>query len=434
LVALGLTVLASTATAQYRAPVPPPVEAVPVPPPNEPTPVDEKKAPADETKAPPRDARPVGAALGLPSGGWDKEFVIDALLEKNVGFVSPPGPNDASGSLRATLVRWQRSARTNLRLTLDGAGFAHVELHDRDRIDVEGLLQLDSRLSTRTSGSLSARFAHGHTDTESMLVAQGVVLPPARMDSGQVGGILTRQLGERTAASVDAGWDSARFDSPFLLDMTTWTGGATVKRILSTRDSLSALARIQRFDDGVTIRQIPALSLQLAHSIGAKLKLDLGAGYNEELSTRVTDGAALPSRRGFMGSVGLAGQIRRATIVARYSHELRPPIGLGVTVLTDVFTLDATVPIGRYFALLASGGFSMNREPAAGTGYDNTDMYMGASYFLGRNTQLVLGYRLRKRGTFPAGESARNDRASVSLVWSPGRPASGSGTPTRRVH
>lgn len=421
LAALGPAGLARPALAQYRAPAPVPQTQVT----GAPEQAGTGPQAADANQLP-------GQGAALLGSGWDKEFVLDGAWEKNVGFTAPSGPSDAFGDLRATLSHWRRGTRSDVRLTAEGAGFLYAKLTSFNRADALVRLDTNWRMSPRTTLALAAGANRAHSDTQGNLIAQGIVLPPVRTDAGQVGVTLTRQLGTRTSVVVDGAWQRMTFGSTVYTDTTDWTGGLGLSRALSPRVSLVAQARFRQSDTKASQRRVPAFTANLRSRLATHLFLTLGGGVNRESVVLLNGGSYPPPRLGFTGSVSLGGNIRRATLNATYNHGIVPTPGLIFNELVDALGLGATVPMGRSYELVADGAMALRRLDTTQRQqrYRYADTFVGLARTIGFYTKVVLGYRYRFRDDTGR---ARNDRASLSFVWTPGLRAvpSAAGGPQR---
>lgn len=410
---------ASSVSAQYRAPQPP---AVPPQPPSQPSPGTEDDK--TEPKTPREPAALVSGVSSFLGSGWHKAVVVDVVHENNVGFLSPPGPNDYFGSLRGSLVRWHTSARNDLRIALAGGGYAYANLKDRNRLDGSALVRGSSRLSERVTGGFGADFSMGHADTEQKLTAQGILLPPVGTTSGQLTASVRNQLSRRTSLAFDGLWQRVLFDSVLFLDTTLWSGEAALRTSVSTRDTFGLRSRYARWSDSRSTHQNPAAGLEYARQLGARLTGDINLGAGRDEFVWVAEGVELPPAVWqFDGSAGLTGQIRRSTIALRYSHALRPTVGLGVSEISDLVQLDCVTPVGQRLELQAAGSFGSRRDPRTASAQRETfyDLYFGTTYRIGPNTRAALGYRLRSRSARVSETIADNNRLSLSLVWEPRR-------------
>jgi hypothetical protein len=421
LAVLGSALGAGTAAAQYQAPAPVPLG------PLEPT-------PAGGAPNNPGVAAPAGLVVPAVFGsGWDKQFVVGGAWENNVGFVTPTGPDDFFGSLQASLAYWLHNTRQTLRLTFDGDGAVYAQLHDHNRLYGSGTVNWTSRLSQETSLTLGGAAASAHSDTQDILVGQGIVLPPVRTTSGNAHLGLTTRLGQRTNATIDGSWQKITFDSTLYLPTTDWTAGLNLSRTLSPQDTLTARGAYRLSVTTASRRQLPSFELDLAHRLQSGLAISLGAGAGHEdvtpLGSTVTPATASWQ---FNGTAGLAGRIHRTTLSAVYSHGLQATPTLVYNEVVDVLTLSLTMPVGRWWQVLAGGAGSYRRQPQAGAlAYRTTDMFAGVSRTIGREASVALEYRFRSRSQPSPAPLIRNDRASASLIWSPGRSPGPATVPAR---
>jgi hypothetical protein len=411
LAVLGCVLAAGTATAQYQVPAPVPLGPVILPP--------EGGVPDNQGGAVPGLIAPT--TFG---SGWEKQLVVGGAWENNVGFVTPTGPDDFFGSLQASLGYWFRNTRQTFRLVVDGDGALYAQLHNHNRLDGSGTLNWTSRLSPATSLTLSGGAASAHSDTQDILVGQGIVLPPVQTKSGNAHLGLTTRLGQRTNATIDGFWQRMTFDSTLYLPTTDWTGSLSVSRTLSQQDTLTARGSYVVSLTTVSRRQLPSLMLDLVHNLASGLSLTAGAGAGHDDVTPLEPGFAATQSWQFTGTAGASGRIRRTTLSAVYTHGLQATPAQAYNDVVDQLTLSVTMPLGRWWQVLAGGAGSYRRQPQTlgDFHYRTADVFAGVSRTLGREASLALEYRYRNRSQAPAG-SIRNDRASASLIWTPGRPA-----------
>jgi hypothetical protein len=350
--------------------------------------------------------------------GWDKYVALDGLWESNVGFASPPAGGDFVGALTASVSRWRRSSRSLWTTRLYGAGFVYAENSQLNRIDGGVSTAAGKRISPRTSAAIRGSYSYGHTDTDYTLAIGGTVLPPSRMTTAEVGSNVSWRLGERTDLSLDAAWRDMQFESERLQDSTDIILDATFGRRLSPRNTLLFTVLYRRTQDRLT-RQYQGATLGVRRLLTSDLALDLRAG-----ATRASYGLEDPDVSPdwyFVGSADLTGSIRRTFLMARYQHEVRPTTGYGIQERTDQISLTATVPIGRVTELVGMGAFAARGAPDRDDlpRRHELDFYVGAATRLSRRTQIVAGYRFRRRDDRVAADPVRNDRASVTIVWGP---------------
>lgn len=410
-----LVLCAAPARGQFRPPEPAPTPQEPAPTPQEPaaTPPDQRVPPAEPGAPGPTDIR------GERPGGWQPLIVLEGVYEQNVGFSTPPGPNDTLGSIQASLSRWRRTPRGDVRLTLEGAGFAYNELSNRNRVDGGGALEIRSRLTHRMQGGLKGRFKYAHSDTESSLIENAVLLPLVRTISYGLDGNLSWRLGDRTTWILDAGWRRIDFDSDTLLDTQTWTAGTSLARRLSEGESLSLHAMLVRIEDSTSTRNDPSASLALSSQLSRRVSLDLSAGAGS--TQTVTEFGPQPREWSAQAAASLTVSVRNGQLSLRYEHGLRPTTGLGITELTDLVGVRAVLPIGRKLELLARGSFAFRgkAENAGARRSREADAFAGAALRLARRLRFVAGYRFRHVDDPLLGAATRNNRASLSLAWGP---------------
>lgn len=404
LLAAGVLSLALPASAQYRAPEPVPEPAPPAPPPVDPS-------------GPPPEAALLDAAPAAPLGtGWDTQLVLDGVWEENVGFQSPPGPGDFYGGLRASVGRWRRSTRGEVRITADGAGYLYRELSELNRADGAATINATTRFSSRVEGALSGTFSYGHTDTEDLIINEGLVLPPVRTQTGGAGGGISWWVAERTTLALDGSWQRVWFDSDELLETQSARASLALSHRLGSRDMVSVEAAFLRTEDDLSVRRDPTLVLGYQRNLTRGLTLGINAGSSRNEVLETDDPEPVVPQWNFTGGASLQGWVRRTSLTLRYEHGLRPAPGLGVTELTDLVNFAATVPVGRSLQLLLSGAAALRGEPGAPRSRDS-DVFAGLAARLARPLRLVVGYRFRVRDGRDATEAVRNDRASASLVW-----------------
>jgi hypothetical protein len=411
--------------AQYRAPAP-----VPTPTPAPPQQPDNAEGTGDSSTQSPEGKGLARAVATVPRGsGWETGFTLDGAYEDNVGFLAPPGPNDQFGALSGSITHWRRTARSDINAGLNAAGYAYRELSNRNRFDWNTALRAGSRFTPRVAGSLDARFASGHADTEDVLINAGVLLPPVATTSSGVNATLTRLLHRRTSLNLSGGWSQILFDSPLFVDTTDVTAEVGASWRAAARDTIGLRMQYRRWWDSLTTRENPGVGFVYSHDFGGGLSVGTVLGAARDRYVRVATGAT-PTGGGwsFDGSARLSGRVRRSTLSLDYQHGLRPTPGVGISEVSDVLSLGATIPIHLRYELLASGAGSYRRDPRpdSSQSYKNYDVYVGAASRLGRKVRLVAGYRFRARTTSVGASRAENNRFSLSLVWlSAGNRASG---------
>jgi hypothetical protein len=408
---LALTLLwglgAVPARGQYRPPGPSPSPSPQEP--ATPTPTGPGVTPTE----------PVAAGPARQTAGWEPLIVVEGIYEQNVGFRIPPGPDAYFGSVQAFLTRWHRTSRSDVRFTMEGNGYLYPTLDGRNRADGAATLQISSQMTRRLEGTLDGRFSYGHSDTEDLLIDNAVLLPLVRTLSGNASGGLSWQLAERTTFSLDGGWQRVDFDSDVLIDTQLWRGAANLTRRISQREELSLFVQFIRVEDAFSARHEPSASLGFTSQLSKDVSLDLSAGAGR--SETVSGVEAEPLSWTAQVTAGLTATVRRGYLSVRYEHGLQPLPGLGVTQLTDLFSLGAVLPVGRRLELLANGSFALRSNPQGGDSRRGreADAFAGGALRLARRLRLVLGYRFRYHDDPLQGMDIRNSRGSVSLAWGP---------------
>jgi hypothetical protein len=409
LLALLLVFSPAAARGQFRPPVPAPTPQEPTP-----TPAGQKVPPAEQDAENPTDI-----VTAPRAGGWEPLIVIEGVYEQNVGFTAPPGPDDYFGSIQGSLTRRKGTARTDMRLTLDGAGYAYGEQTSRNRADGGVGLRISSQLTPRVQGRLQGRFGYGHSDTEGALIDNALLLPLVRTITSSAGGELSWRLGERTTWALEAGWQRIDFDSGVLLDTQTWTAITGLSRRISEGEALSLRATLTRIVDDVSTRHEPKATVGLSSRLSRNVFLDLSAGAGR---TQTLSGTELqPQQWSAQAAASLTVYVRNGQLSLSYEHGLRPTTGLGVTEITDLVGVNAVLPIGRKLELLARGSFAI-RGATGNEGARRSreaDAFTGAALRLARRLHLVAGYRFRYRSDPFQEPGTRNNRGSLSLAWGP---------------
>jgi len=349
--------------------------------------------------------------------GWAPGLILDGGWEQNIGFTRPAGPDDFFGALRASLARVRRGPRSDFRLTVSGVGYVYREVSNYNRMDAFVDLSSQGPLSPRVDGRLSGSYDFAHTDSERSLIEVALLLPLERTKTANAATGFTWRASERTSVTVDGSWTQLNFESDRYLDTTYWIGTVTLERRISLRHEVSLNGVFRRTEDDLSTRQGPALTAGYGHLFGTSLRLRLAAGMGEEDSRPSAPDLEPERRQEFFASVNLAGRVRRATVSLGYQHGLVPRVGQGVSEVTDSFTSELMIPIGRRLELLTTGALAIRADgflPDAPTQMD-WDAYLGAAYRLADRLRLVVGYRFRVRddqfGTI------HNDRATVSLAY-----------------
>jgi hypothetical protein len=130
-------------------------------------------------------------------------------------------------------------------------------------------------------------------------------------------------------------------------------------------------------------------------------------------------------------AAGVSAVMKRSFVSLRYEHGLRPTPGLGVTELTDLFSLGAVMPVGGRLEVMVDGSFALreDRREARLARTREGDVFAGAALRLARRLRLVLGYRFRYRYSALQDQTIRNNRGSVSLTWGPASLVGSPGSP-----
>jgi hypothetical protein len=399
---------------QYRPPEPAPTPQEPVSTP---------AAPAKPAAAIYTEFRPERTA------GWEPLFVAEGVYEQNVGFTTPSGPDDSFGSIQASLTRWRRTERGEVRLTLDGAGYLYGQVQSQNRVDGGVAFRVRSQMTRRVRGSLSGRFTYGHSDTYRWLVDNAAVLPLVRTLAGDVGGDLAWRLGKHTDLSFAGAWRRVDFDSDALVDTELWTASTSLSQRISERESLSLSGQLMRVEEGASTRLEPRASFGFMSRLSKGVSLDLSAGAGR--SETIAGVEAEPLGWTAHVAAGVSAVMKRSFVSLRYEHGLRPTPGLGVTELTDLFSLGAVMPVGGRLEVMVDGSFALreDRREARLARTREGDVFAGAALRLARRLRLVLGYRFRYRYSALQDQTIRNNRGSVSLTWGPASLVGSPGSP-----
>jgi hypothetical protein len=367
---------------------------------------------------------------------WEYGLGVGAGYDSNINFRVPDGPSSWAVSPRGSLARVFTSLRGALRLGATGSWYGYAQERDLSRYYASVGLDGSHRPSLSTTWRASASYALGYTDSSRILSDQGVLLPlvRTRTAAGALGVI--RTLGLRTSLRFDGRIYHTEFDQQDaaalrLVDGQSLRGTAGLVRSVGLRDALTveyslemALSRpspetAER--DERRYYQTHFGSLQWNHVLSPRsgFMLEAGASYTPDAAQ-----AGLGRRESFFGGASYSRQARRSSFTIFARREVTPAFGIGVSRIVNRFGFDATIPMGRAWALHIDGTRVLPETPEGATFTYGTrdDVSVSLARRLGRHFDVSSEGRYRRReatGDFPDLE-AYQVGVFLSLVGSRG--------------
>lgn len=349
-------------------------------------------APTPDPQAGDRDAAAVASFAAAPRiSPWDYALGLGLGWESNVGLDTGQGPSDFTGRLRGRLAYAARTPKGEIRVAGDGTGFFYAEQNQFNRADGSLSLEGARRFSPATRGSLGIGASYGHSDSTTVLIDQGLLLPLTRTISYSANVGLGHLLSPRTTIRGALRGYRVQFpDSDVYQDGSSLRLSLGLDRRIDAEDTISLESSAERArsigggtDTDSSVFWTYYLSSQWTHAFSSRTAttLEAGASYTPEGET-----AGLGRTWSFYGGAGISRSVRRTRWTAFYRREVLPAFGLGGLRSADRVGLSVNAPLGRSWDATLGGSYS--REAAS----SSSDQRLGAS-----DAYATIGARLSRR-------------------------------------
>ena len=139
-------------------------------------------------------------------------------------------------------------------------------------------------------------------------------------------------------------------------------------------------------------------SVQWSHILSPRsgLLLEAGGSYTPDAAQ-----AGLAEKENFYGGVTYRREVKRSSVTLYARREVAPAFGLGVSRLENRFGLDAAVPIGQHWTILASGTYIDPSTPQDANFVYGTpsEAFLSVSRSLGLRFSISTEARYRRRSS-----------------------------------
>jgi hypothetical protein len=333
--------------------------------------------------------------------------------DSNIDFL-PEGPGDAVFASWGGLALVARSPRGQLRIRGVGRGFVYADQDTRNRADanvgVDGSRQLSP--STTMGGYVTAEL--GHTDRNSVLADQGVLLPLSRTRTASASANLDWRPGTRNSTRIGGRAYYTDFESPELVDSRSVRGFFTLGRRFSEHDRLAAEYAIEHaWLSSSYLTHFGSFLWDRVLSQRSALLFEGGVSYTGDAAA-----AGLASAWNFYGGVSFARSVGRSSLVLFARREVTPVFGLGGLQVANRFGMRAMIPMGRVWSLDLMGTHVQRSVPEGYTGdqASSDEAFLALQRTLGR--QLALAGEARYRYRSPDGPIPRIQSVEAVFVLS----------------
>jgi hypothetical protein len=356
-------------------------------------PTPELPRPAEPATSPDPASRPADVPGGSsrPSP-WDYALGLGLGWESNVGLDTGQGPSDFTGRLRGNLAYALRKPKGEIRIAGDGAGYFYAEQTQFNRADGSLSVQGSRRFSPETRGSLGMGASYSHSDSTTVLIDQGLLLPLTRTIAYSADVGMDHLLSPRTTIRGAVRGYLVQFpDSDAYQDGNSLRFSLGLDRRIDAEDTIGLESSAERADlfGGSTTADSPGvywtyyLSSQWTHAFSPRTAtlLEAGTSYTPE-----GEAAGLGRTWSFYGGAGISRRVRRTRWTAYYRREVLPAFGLGGLRSADRVGLSVNAPLGRTWDATFGGNYS--REAAS----SSSGQRLGAS-----DAYATIGARLSRR-------------------------------------
>jgi len=357
---------------------------------------------------------------------WEYEMGAGVVWDSNPDLLPTSSPRHLAVVPQAGVARLFQGRDSQFRVSGGGGWNAYPGQEEPARRYAEAGLQAAHRVSPRTSLEASLDGQLGYSDTSEILRAQGVLLPVVKTRS--LSGELT--AGSRIDAATSLRLDVRYMRTEFPTSGTALSAGASargtigIERRLGTRSTAALAYSLEDVLSGPTGSYLTHFfSVQWTRLLAARLGLLLEAGASDTPDAALV---LLDHEKSFYGGATLRGQVARSTVLAFVRHEVVPAFGLGGSRVALRGGLEATVPVGRAWALRLMATHVQPETQATGpTAYGASDEAMASlGCRLGRRLEISGQARYRRLGGAGATHGIESAQAGIflSLVTPSGRP------------
>ena len=351
---------------------------------------------------------------------WEYALGLAPGYDTNVEFVNG-GAGDSVLTPSGELVRIFPGTNGLLRVRGAARGFVYSQETVWNRVDGELGLTSTRNLSPRTTWRTDLLGALGHTDSNSVLDAQGVLLPLSQTRSFEGLTDVVFQTGTRNTVRIGARAYYTDFDDPELVDSLSSRGLVSFSRSLSERSTLYARYDFEYSQLGTSFASHFG-SLQWDRVLTRSSSVLLEGGVSYSTSRVAPEITATWSPYGGVTFAQGVGQTRTVIYVRR---ETVPAFGLGGIRQVYRFGLRTSIPIGRAWIDLEGTHvrrtFSrLDELPLPDPSNDReslTEATCGMRRRVGRRYVLGLQARYRRRGPQGPDPSVDGILASLSLTF-----------------
>jgi hypothetical protein len=332
---------------------------------------------------------------------WDYELGVGGWYDSNLEFVVPDGPGGTAIIPRGGLARIFRGRQSSLRIAGGGSWYGYPDHTEVSRYYAGARLEAEVRSSLSTTWRASGSYDYTYSDSSTILVQQGVVLPLVRTRSYAGDLAFAHKVASKVTLRIEGRAYRTDFDSEGLQRGESYRGTAALDNQLSQLNMISVGYSFEatRAQNADLYYYIHFASLQWRRTLSPRsaFLLEAGGSYTPQPAI-----AGLSKQAAFFGGATFSRKVKTSKLGLYARREVVPAFGLGVSVLQTRAGMSADIPLGQAWWLSASVDYTLPAD------VEGTRVQPDATY-----TYLVLGRRLGNQLTV-SGEARYRRRGSTS--------------------
>jgi hypothetical protein len=320
---------------------------------------------------------------------------------------------------RAGLARSFRGRQGSLRIGAGGSWYGYPEHTEVNRYYGGVRLDGDVRSSRSTTWRIAGSYDYTYSDSSSLLVQQGVVLPlvKAHTVTGELG--FARQMATRARLRIEGRVYRTNFETGDLQTGESFRGTVALDNHLSPLSTVSIVYSFERTlaETADVFYNIHFGSLQWRRGLSRRsaFLLEAGGSYTPEPTI-----AGLSRQGAFFGGATFTRRVKASSLGLYARREVVPAFGLGVSVLNTRLGMTADIPLGQSWWLSASVDYTLP-EDVEGTRVQapGSYAYLALGRRLGNRLALSGEARYRRRGEAAGQPTIDAVQAGLFLTLTP---------------
>ena len=341
---------------------------------------------------------------------WEYMLGASGGYSSNLYFL-PQGPGGTVLAPRAELTRVSRGTAGEGRVAAAVGALAYLAATEQVAFDAALSASGRHQASDRTTFTGEISGGLGHTDDDTLLSEQGVLLPFSRTRFGRAEAGVLLKPGARTTLELRGRAYYDDFVSPELVDGRSLRGSLNLGRRLGERSDLSAEYSVElaRSEASYTTQ---FASLQLGRRLSGRtsILIEGGASYA---------GAAGSDRQptwDFYGGASLARVSGPSSVVVYARREVIPAFGIGGVGLTDRVGLRASSRIGPTWDLSAEAAYFRRASQDGGDQSDSEEARVALRKTVGPRFELGSELQYRRNTEGPGQRPIEQFRAQLTVA------------------